>query len=524
MSAPPADRQQALLRRAIGAHRQGRVDEAESLYEQLLKQYPAHAEALRLGGILARQRGNLDLAVQRLEGAAAAAPRDSDGLCELGLSYLAAGDLQAAEHALRGALDRDDSSLKALANLGAVLQYRQHLAEAIGCYRRVIGATPNDLQTRANLASALLDADSADEALAECDTALDELAPHPLLLATRGAILNAMERFEAALEALQQAIAADPGNEIALTNLAYAQRRLNRADLATATLRQAVKINPDNARATADLVNLLAAGNAGDEALERARSFLAQHPGERQVLAAYALALWDRADPEAAALLDYERLVSVTDLKAAEGFDSLAEFNGRLAAFVKADPSITASPVTKATRGGGQTGQLDFGQDIALCLLQRLITTAVQQATQRLNAAGLKDHPAMAFATDRWTLRAWGTVLTGGGQQIPHLHPVGWLSGVYYVRVPEGMDDKGPQAGWLEFGKPIERWTVAAQPALRAIQPREGRLVLFPSYLLHRTRAFEGSQRRISIAFDVVPTALSGAESQHGYTRTRSGG
>jgi hypothetical protein len=40
----------------------------------------------------------------------------------------------------------------------------------------------------------------------------------------------------------------------------------------------------------------------------------------------------------------------------------------------------------------------------------------------------------------------------------------------------------------------------------RAVQPKIGRLVLFPSYFWHGTVAFRAPQSRTTIAFDAVPT------------------
>jgi uncharacterized protein (TIGR02466 family) len=85
------------------------------------------------------------------------------------------------------------------------------------------------------------------------------------------------------------------------------------------------------------------------------------------------------------------------------------------------------------------------------------------------------------------------------------MHPVSWLSGVYYVGVPAGMAQADPQAGWIEFGAPPEDLITTSEPELHAVQPREGRLLLFPSWLYHRTWPFEAEAARISIAFDLVP-------------------
>jgi hypothetical protein len=40
------------------------------------------------------------------------------------------------------------------------------------------------------------------------------------------------------------------------------------------------------------------------------------------------------------------------------------------------------------------------------------------------------------------------------------------------------------------------------QHALLPIKPREGMIVLFPSYFYHRTIPFESAEERITLAFD----------------------
>jgi len=61
------------------------------------------------------------------------------------------------------------------------------------------------------------------------------------------------------------------------------------------------------------------------------------------------------------------------------------------------------------------------------------------------------------------------------------------------------------RAGWLEFGRPGVQIPHRVEPEIRAYQPHDGLLVLFPSYFYHHTIPFTGSGRRISMAFDVLP-------------------
>jgi Putative 2OG-Fe(II) oxygenase len=91
----------------------------------------------------------------------------------------------------------------------------------------------------------------------------------------------------------------------------------------------------------------------------------------------------------------------------------------------------------------------------------------------------------------------------------PHIHYDGYVSGVYYCQLP-GIVARGPgQAGWFELGRLPDRFGCAVVE-VRAIQPREGMMILFPSYFYHRTVPFEAAETRISIAFDAMPVSREG--------------
>lgn len=492
-------------------HQEGRLAEADTLYRRSLELEPENPQALRLRGILARERNDFSMSIELLRQAAAVAPADSRGSSELAISEMASGDLESAELSFRRALAGDPGSRRTLANLGALLQRRGHLHEAIFFHRQYLELEPADLEVYCNLANALMDAGLGQEALDACKKALTIAPEHPLVLANMGAVLCGLEDFESATEVLESAIADNPGDELALINLGYARSRLQEPDSAAMALRQAVLLNPENARASADLAGVLMTAGQTDEAIEICEGFLERHPGERLTLATYAFALHDCGrDKEAHSILDYDGLIKIIDIDVPPGYDDLAQFNDALAAVVQAHPSIIANPVSKATTGGGQTGELNTGETEDLSVLEALIDMAIKEAALQWRSAGFSDHPAMAYAADSWVLRIWGVVLDEGGFQAPHLHPVGWLSGVYYLQLPAEIGNDPAKAGWLEFGVPPDRLSVASPPGFYAVEPKAGRLVLFPSYFYHRTRSFVSKQPRISIAFDAVPARLSG--------------
>jgi hypothetical protein len=70
--------------------------------------------------------------------------------------------------------------------------------------------------------------------------------------------------------------------------------------------------------------------------------------------------------------------------------------------------------------------------------------------------------------------------------------------------------NKEGHAGWIEFGQPRDEDKYKAEPLLYTVQPEEGLMVMFPSYMFHRTipvndsPAQSSTDKRISIAFDVM--------------------
>jgi len=505
---PPTDDPGPILAEAMDLHRAGRLAEADLAYARVLALVPEHARALRLRGILARERGDLERSVGWLRQATAAAPADAEAPAELGLSYLAAGYLNLADRAFRQALARNPAALKARANLGALSLYRGRLDESMACYRQVLAAEPADAENRCNLANALAEAGHSAEALALLAEG-EALDPGlPLWPATRGAVLVGLARYAEAVEVLEQSLTRQPADDMALINLAYARQQLGQAEAALAVLYRAVAANPDNARATADLVSLLASRGGFEAALALSAGFLARHPGERLVLAAHTYALRDAGRvEEAATLLDLEQLVAVSDLPEPRGPGSLPELNAALRDGVLVEPTLKASPRSKSTRQGLQTGELDPDAMPALATWRDLVHRAVKAELDRWRRQGLAAHPALAPAPERWTLRIWATVLEAGGYQTAHLHPLGWLSGVYYVECPGDLAAEAATsgAGCLEFGAPPARLLVRVPPPLRRVEPRPGRLVLFPSCFYHRTLPFTAPGRRLSLAFDVMP-------------------
>jgi len=497
----------ACLRQAMQEHSQGNLYEADLLYTRCLQQDPANLQALRLRAVLARERGDNALSQRLLHQGLELAADDAALLSEMGLTHLASGELLSAEQRLRAATAQAPANTSTLTNLGAVLQQRGHLREAIDCYEQALVAEPDDLYLRCNLAKAHSDAGDPQQALREC-AQLGGADAHPMALATHGAVLLDQENYADARRILEQVVATQFPDDMAHVNLALACQALGDCSAAITALKDALEINPYNARAVGDLANCLCITGKTDDAIELCERFLAEHPGERLVVASYALALHNAGrNAQALELTNCDDLVQIIDVGAAKGFNSVTAFNQQLTNEIRHNPSLITNPISKSTMGGDQTGELDLQDTPAMQALNQVLARGVERAASHYKESGLQHHPAMTGAHEPRMLRVWGNVIRAGGQQSAHMHPLAWLSGVYYTHLPADMSTANSEAGWLELNIPPKRFHSAPAPRTWRIEPKEGRLIVFPSWLWHQTIPFDSEDDRVSIAFDAVPIA-----------------
>lgn len=178
----------------------------------------------------------------------------------------------------------------------------------------------------------------------------------------------------------------------------------------------------------------------------------------------------------------------------------------------------SALPLGQSLRGGTQTrGILFHRTEPLLAELHQAIRDTLE--VHRTGFPARDDtHPLLRHRDTPWKLAgSWSVRLAGakgsmGDYHTAHIHPQGILSSALYLVVPEEAHGAGQQ-GWLEVGRPPPDLRLDLPP-IRAIEPKEGHLALFPSTLYHGTTGF-GSSERMTVAFDVVPVAGSGHMSNH---------
>jgi tetratricopeptide (TPR) repeat protein len=380
-------------------------------------------------------------------------------------------------------------------------------SDAAGFYRRAVAQKPDFVEAHYNLGNALKRLGRLEEAAAAYRAALllrPELMPahHNL-----GSVLLELGRAEQAADSFRRALGLE-ATAAGERDLGLAFEKLGRTGEAIAAYRRGLALPNPRADIYSNLANALLAEGDAKGALEACEAWLARVPANVEGMALKALSLRELGDePRAHEILDFDRFVQVTDHDAPEGYASLAAFNAALVATIEADPSLKVPDKDHPTYHNDaleKTGELLLGKpEGALAALERMMRAALVRyvATVPRDPA----HPFLAHIPERWLFSCWATRLKGEGYLAPHVHFDGYIGGVYYPLLPDVVATGQGEAGWFELGRPPERLNLKAEPVIRRIQPKLGRMLLFPGYFFHDTVPFTSTQTRISIAFDVVP-------------------
>jgi hypothetical protein len=194
------------------------------------------------------------------------------------------------------------------------------------------------------------------------------------------------------------------------------------------------------------------------------------------------------------------RLIGVHDLGA--GLGPI----GPLAALLRRLHGAEAEPLGQSVRGGTQVDDVLSRADPEIVRARAAIVAAVEAYVGQLPPFD-EAHPFLSAPRDKAVrlTGSWSVRLEGGGHHVGHVHPGGWLSSAFYVALPDSAQAGPAPAGWLSLGAPPADLGIDLPP-LRQIEPKPGRLALFPSTMWHATLPFAAGER-LTMAFDVARPA-----------------
>jgi tetratricopeptide (TPR) repeat protein len=493
LAAADASDPDAAFAAAAAAIRAGLEDEAVPLLRRAVQAQPQVARLWQLLGLAYRGLEQPAEALEALEQAVRLAPADglvahahARAAMEAGLPAVALFD---RAHRLAPA------DLAILQGRAAALYAEGRLDQAIDDLDAELAARPDWLAGHAAVSRLRWMRGERDRFTRSFERALATRPGDRTLWAERVDTVMHAELYEEALAAIAAARAAS--GALAAFDVQEAVAYAERGETATADRLFARLGPPRHISLVVRLVrHLLRSGRP-----EQAAALAQQHVGGEggDALWPYLSAAW-RLTGDTARWQWLEgdpSFVGVYDLAGRVPLDALAE---RLRTLHLA----THQPLEQSVRGGTQTdGPLFARLDPEVRALRRAVAETVAE-----HIAGLPpprpDHPLLRVPR-RGRIRfsgSWSVRLTGGGRHANHIHPAGWFSSALYIALPS-EEQRGPApAGWLTLGEATELGLDL--PPFRTVEPKPGRLVLFPSTMWHGTRPFDAGER-LTVAFDVAP-------------------
>ena len=254
----------------------GHAPEARRELEKLALDAPDDQAVLALLGTFELRQGDLALAARHLEKALALRPDDFVGTYHLAESYAAMRQYDRAAPLFDRALELHADAPKVLLAQGRMRSELSDFIGAIDSFEKAVGIDAGLVDAREGLGHAYLNTGRFEDALAALDEVLAADAGRTQALFEKAVVLTKLPaspdaqrtvaRREEAEQAFEEVLRRQPDHVPARYNLALLMGEIGRDDRAEPLLRKVIELDPNHRGATFQLGNLLVRGGRRDEA------------------------------------------------------------------------------------------------------------------------------------------------------------------------------------------------------------------------------------------------------------------
>jgi predicted O-linked N-acetylglucosamine transferase (SPINDLY family) len=234
-----------MMGQALALHQAGRLDEAESIYRQVLAIDPVEPNALHLLGVAHHQRDDHETAQRLIVKAIAIKPSVAEFHSNLGNVLKVQGKVRAAMASYARALALWPNFAEPFSNLGNGYRELGELDRAIASCRKAIAINPALAAAHLNLGNALSDVSIYAEARDAYERGLKLEPDNIRILVSLGCLHADHGHLALARRCLSRALELEPERKEALNNLGVVVKE--ECDFATALslYRKAIALAPD---------------------------------------------------------------------------------------------------------------------------------------------------------------------------------------------------------------------------------------------------------------------------------------
>jgi tetratricopeptide (TPR) repeat protein len=303
-----------------------------------------------------------------------------------------------------------------------------------------------------------------------------------------------------------EAIAANaPQRAAALAMRGKAETRQGMLLAARQSLIAALELDPANKDACKRFAALHLEADEPQPVLDMTEALLAKGAAHARLLAVKALAEARVGDTDAAQeTMGLTHFLHQEMLGVPDGWGSRDAFNSALADELLNHPCLRFERYGSASQ---KSWRVETPVHPKAPLVSELLDQIEHAINRYLESLPVSDNPWIRARPERGFLRSWCVITESEGFESWHVHQYGWLSGVYYVQVPQSISEGTDRGGCLGFGLPAD---LAGEDGSQSfgeqiIRPKAGMMLAFPSQCYHRTYPHGGREKRICFAFDIQP-------------------
>ncbi|GJL90978.1 tetratricopeptide repeat protein [Hyphococcus sp.] len=485
--------------------RAGDPGAAESVFRDAMTRAPNDPNLLNNFGVLLDDQARSSEAAEMFTAALALQPNMLFARVNRGSALRKIGRLDEALTDLGTAAKAAPGNAEIHYQHGNALRQAGALAEAESAFLRALSIAPSRADIHRDLARLLWEAGAGMRFIERLDAAI-AAQPSAELLTLKSELAYLAAHPEAAEDAALKSLSVDPSGIAPRRTLGMV--RSHRSDLpgAIKILEEALAMAP----ADFETIHALAEVLLGHGDHHAAARLLESDPPDEFLQRHFALkanAMRLSGDPEYLRFYDYDRFARKMFIEPPEGFADLTAFNDALVEAILPLHLSKTRPLEQTLYGGTQSlGRLWEEPDPVIQALKRQLMAAVDSYIDELPDD--PTHPFLSKKSKTLTCAgSWSVVLSSGGGHVDHIHPKGWISASYYVRVPKEVLHS-EKSGFLRLG--ASGLSGVKLEAERWYMPEEGAVVIFPSYMWHGVEPFQANTPRITAPFDLAPEVKSG--------------
>ena len=239
---------------AVTLHQEGRLQEAEAVYHEILKIDPKSYMAHNNLGLMALDNGQLEIGEILFKKAAAINPKNPDALNNIGNLYRAQRRYDQAVAVLEQAARLSPNVGGAHVNLGLTYEAVGKFDQAIASYQRALQLSPNMSEAWSNLGNTFHHLGRVEEAVTAYEQALIHRPDYPEALNNLGNAYRTLGKLDQATLCFERALGVKPDYLDAYLNLGNTHTDLGRHDAATQCYGRILELKPDHVDAISNML------------------------------------------------------------------------------------------------------------------------------------------------------------------------------------------------------------------------------------------------------------------------------